>query len=256
VAADLLVPPLGLAALERALCLSDVGGELVLLRAELLLELGHCLLAGLELVERDLDVALVAGRPLVEHLLALVKLPRPVAQARFGLRQPLLALANTGEGRLGDLGLLCEPGLALVELLLAGLELLPQSLAGHELLLASLQLLSQPIQLVALRLLEVRLSLGDLRLLGDELLLAGLDLAEALVELFDLVGRRGELLLELGRLRADPFLPVVDVCLTPPERGILGGRPGALFGEALLAFDEPRLAAGEILVPPVRPGGG
>src|SRR5690349_24545993 len=61
VAADLLVPPLRLAALERALSLCDVRCELVFLRAEPLLELGHGLLACLELVEPDLEVGLVPG---------------------------------------------------------------------------------------------------------------------------------------------------------------------------------------------------
>src|SRR6478609_1632772 len=100
VAADLLVPPLGLAALQRALSLCDVRGELVLLRAELLLELGDCLLARLELIEPDLEVGLVASLALVEHLLAVVELLGALAQARFGLGQPLLALAHPGEGRL------------------------------------------------------------------------------------------------------------------------------------------------------------
>src|SRR6058998_3260270 len=96
VAADLLVPPLGLAALQRALSLGDVRRELVLLRVEL--------------------------------LLAVVELLGALTQACFGIGQPLLALADSGEGRLGDLGLLHERGFTLVELLLAGLELLPQGL--------------------------------------------------------------------------------------------------------------------------------
>jgi len=82
--------------------------------------------------------------------------------------------------------------------------------------------------------------------------LAGLDLAEALLELLDLAGRRGELPLEIGGLRADPFLSVVDVRLSPPERGVLGGGPRALLGEALLALDEPRFTAGEILLAPLQ----
>src|SRR5215216_5290590 len=44
---ELLAPPLGLATLERTLGLRDVVGELALLRAQLLLELGHGLLARL-----------------------------------------------------------------------------------------------------------------------------------------------------------------------------------------------------------------
>src|SRR6478609_8061593 len=100
VATDLLVPPLGLAALQRALGLCDVSGELVLLRAELLLELGHRLLARLELVEPDLEVGLVAGLALVENFFALVELSRAFAHARLGVCQPLLALADTGQGRL------------------------------------------------------------------------------------------------------------------------------------------------------------
>src|SRR5215218_8067933 len=113
VAADLLVPPLGFAALQRALCLSDVGGELVLLRAELLLELGDRLLARLELFEPDPEVGLVASLAVVERFLALVELASAVAEAGFGVPQPLLALADSGQGRLGDLGLLREGGLAL-----------------------------------------------------------------------------------------------------------------------------------------------
>src|SRR5215475_11668280 len=100
VAADLLVPPLGLAPLERALGLCDVGGELIFLRAELLLELRHGLLACLELVEPDLEVGLVASLALVELLLALVELTGALAHARLGLGQPLLALADAGESRL------------------------------------------------------------------------------------------------------------------------------------------------------------
>src|SRR5215475_10497839 len=100
VAADLLVPPLGLAPLERALSLCDVGGELIFLRAELLLELRHGLLPCLELVEPDLEVGLVASLALVELLLALVELAGALAHARLGLGQPLLALADAGESRL------------------------------------------------------------------------------------------------------------------------------------------------------------
>src|SRR5262245_897660 len=118
VAADLLVPPLGLAALQRALSLSDVCRELVFLGTELLLELGDRLLAGLELVEPDLEVGLVPRLALVELLLPVVELLRALAQVRLGLRQPLLALADAGESRLRDLGLLGERGLALGELLL------------------------------------------------------------------------------------------------------------------------------------------
>src|SRR5262245_1920342 len=74
VAADLLVPPLGLAPLERALSLCDVCGELIFLRAELLLELRHGLFPCLELVEPDLEVGLVASLALVEALFTLVEL--------------------------------------------------------------------------------------------------------------------------------------------------------------------------------------
>src|SRR5262245_440139 len=100
VAADLFVPPLGLAALERALSLCDIGGELVLLRAELLLELGHRLLARLELVEPDLEVGLVARLAPVEPFFAVVELLRALAHPRLGFGEPLLALADACESRL------------------------------------------------------------------------------------------------------------------------------------------------------------
>ena len=85
VATELLVPPLALATLERALRLRDVRGELVLLRAELLLELGERLLAGLELVEADLVVGLVPSLAPFEVLLALVQLADALAEVRLGL---------------------------------------------------------------------------------------------------------------------------------------------------------------------------
>ena len=169
--------------------------------------------------------------------------------------------------------LLGERCLALVELPLAGLELLPQGLPGDELLFACLELLPQPIELVALRLLELQLALleigllGDQRLLaaldlgetcaqlvarvelrlallqvglsGDQRLLAALDLGEARAQLLNLDAGRGELLLELVVLGANSLVPVPHVGLTSPERGVLGGDPRAFPGQALLALRQP-----------------
>ena len=82
-----------------ALGLRDVRGELVLLRAELLLELGQSLLARLELVEPDLDVRLVASLAALELLLAVVDLPDALAEVRLRLPEALLALVDPLAGR-------------------------------------------------------------------------------------------------------------------------------------------------------------
>ena len=173
--------------------------------------------------------------------------------------------------------LLRERGFALVKLPFAGLELLPQDLPGHQFLFARLELRSQPVELGALRLLEILLALleisllGDDRLLaafdlgevcsqlfplrlvepqlrfallqisflGDERLLAALDLGEACAQLMNLGAGRCELLLELTGVRTNSLLAVLDVSLASPERGVLGGDPRAFLGQALLAVREP-----------------
>ncbi len=181
-------------------------------------------------------------------------------------------LSMRASGCLGQFGLLGERCLALVELPLAGFELLSQRLAGDELLFACLELLSQPAELVALGLLELRLAplevglLGVQRLLaaldlgeagaqlaarlelrlaqlqvglsGDQRLLAALDLGEAGAQLLNLGAGRCELLLELVVLRANSLVPVTHLGLASPEGGVLGGDPRAFLGQALLALRE------------------
>src|SRR5688500_7063195 len=93
-AAQLLAPPFALAALQGALGLCDVGGELVLLGAELLLELGQGLLASLELVEPDLVVRLVPSLAPLEVLLAVVQLADALPKVGLGLAEALLALLD------------------------------------------------------------------------------------------------------------------------------------------------------------------
>src|SRR5215208_8462497 len=79
-AAELLVPPVGLATLQRTLRLRDVRGQLLLLCAKLFLELGERLLASLELVEADLVIGVVPRLALVEILFALVLLAGAASQ--------------------------------------------------------------------------------------------------------------------------------------------------------------------------------
>ena len=72
--AELLLPPLGLAALDLGLRVRHVGGELTLLVGQPLLQLGQRLLALLELVAADLNVGLELGLAQVELALAVVEL--------------------------------------------------------------------------------------------------------------------------------------------------------------------------------------
>src|SRR2546422_752648 len=67
---ELRVPPLRLAALQRALRTRDVRGQLSLLAAELFFELGERLLPRFELVETQLVVGLVPSLEAEEVLLA------------------------------------------------------------------------------------------------------------------------------------------------------------------------------------------
>jgi len=58
---ELLLPPLGLAALDLGLRVRHVGGELALLVGQPFLQLGQRLFALLEPVAADLDVGLELG---------------------------------------------------------------------------------------------------------------------------------------------------------------------------------------------------
>ena len=109
-------------------------------------------------------------------------------------------------------------------------------LPGDQILFTGLELLSQPIQLLALSVVEIRLALPQLGLPGYELLLAGLDRGEASVQLHDVGARRRELPLELVGLRSDALVPVVDLRLAAPERGVFGGCSCTLLGHTLLAI--------------------
>ena len=72
--AELLLPPVGLAALDLGLRVRHVGGELTLLVGQPLLQLGQCLLAVFELVAADLNVGLELGLAQVELAVAVVEL--------------------------------------------------------------------------------------------------------------------------------------------------------------------------------------
>src|SRR4051794_28557481 len=65
-AAQLLLPPVGLAALQLRLGLGDEGRDLRLLRGELALEARQLLFAALDLLLADLDVGLEAGLALLD----------------------------------------------------------------------------------------------------------------------------------------------------------------------------------------------
>ena len=119
---ELLAPPLGLAALERTLRLCDIGRELRLLAAELLLQLGERRFAVLELLEANLVVRVVVRLALFELLFAIVDLTDALAQVRFRLGDSLLAAVDALARRLGEVALLVERRLAVGDLLLTRLE--------------------------------------------------------------------------------------------------------------------------------------
>src|SRR6266516_4547473 len=165
VVAELLLPPLGLAALELGLRLRDVRGELRLLLAEPLLELGQLCLALLELVGADLDVRLRRGLAELESGLALVQFLHPVVDRLLHPLEALLAavgalLLRVGHGLVAR-ELVLALGQRLLALLEAGGQLLEVATAvGVALLVGEVRL--EPVQLrlargqVELALVEVR----------------------------------------------------------------------------------------------------
>jgi hypothetical protein len=120
--AELLLPPLGLAALDLGLRLRDVLAELALLVREPLLELSQRLLALLELVGADLDVRRELGLAQVELALALVELLVPIVQRLLEVAQARLLAIGALPVRLGDRLEVLDLGLARGQLLLALLQ--------------------------------------------------------------------------------------------------------------------------------------
>src|SRR3954454_8029867 len=120
--AELLLPPLGLAALDLGLRVRHVGGELALLVRQPFLELGERFLALLELVAADLDVGLELGFAQLELAFALVELLQLLVQVLLEAREPGLALVGALFVRLGDRLEVRRVGLAGDELALPLLE--------------------------------------------------------------------------------------------------------------------------------------
>src|SRR5213083_699172 len=90
VAAQLLGPPFGLAAVEVLLQLGDVHGEVALARRELGLELGAGLLALLEPLLPDLELRLQLRLAQVEPGLTLLELFRAAGENVLALVERLL----------------------------------------------------------------------------------------------------------------------------------------------------------------------
>src|ERR687885_406212 len=235
-------------AVHLRLGLADVRGEVALLLAEPLLEVGDLLLAELELVLADLEVGLEAGLARLDLGLALVDLAQPRMDGLLGLDEALLlALEPLAVGRRGRVDV-AERRLPRRELLLAGIE-------GRGALLEVVPELGRCARALQRRLAPVELRLaggercvGRLALRGlplslDELLLPQRERGLALVELGDALERRLRPFVLAGReLLAEPVGRGRDLLFLRVELPLP-------LGELLVAAGELRLAPPELLLP-------
>src|SRR5207244_1211065 len=217
VVAELLLPPLGLAAPELGLRLRDEGRELAFLVAQPLLELGQRRLALLELVRSDLDVRIQA---------CLADLAVGPALPRRDLRLALVQL-RFARGQLE---------LAPVQLRGVGHRFLGDPALVRELALEALGFVAEPILLDH----QLRLALADHLVLGGEagpfLLQVSLPRRQLALALRELLLLRAKIGLALVHLALVAHLPlaILELDLELGELRLARVEGGRAVGELLL----------------------
>src|SRR5262245_29424284 len=234
--AELLLPPLGLAALDLGLRLRDVRGQLSLLVREPLLELGERLFALFELVGADLQIGGELGLAQVDLALAVVELLVTVVQVLLEVAQARFLAVGALLVRLGD-----------------RLEVVGLGLAGGQLLLALLQPLGPLVEVATA--VRVALGVGDrglqpvqLGLLGGQVELPPVELCRALDGLARDPALVGQLALEPVGVSTQLLLLEQDVRLALADRLVAGGDARRLLLVVVLARRQLALSLRELLV--------